>query len=296
MILYIKMKFVCTDERIYRAERGVFLENSIVFDHNSLMEMIGHSSKGNQLKWKHEDKWYKADHMGYEGLSEVIISRLLQKSNVNNFVKYSKVEISYYDKTFHGCCSENFLSPTEELITVNKLYRQITGRELSKEVARIPELQDRIVFFMEVIGEMTGLKHFGEYITAELAIDAFFLNEDRHMNNIAVIHDTKTGEYRYCPYFDNGLSLFSDLLDDFPLTKSIVECRKTIKAKPFDRDFDLQLDAAEKLYGQGVRFSFGVNDVKDELEDFADVYETEILKRVEEVLRYQISKYQYLFV
>ena len=35
-----------------------------------------HSSKGNQLKWENEDTWYKADYMGYEGLSEYVISRL----------------------------------------------------------------------------------------------------------------------------------------------------------------------------------------------------------------------------
>lgn len=27
------------------------------------------SSKGNQLKWRNEDIWYKADYTGYEGLT-----------------------------------------------------------------------------------------------------------------------------------------------------------------------------------------------------------------------------------
>lgn len=35
------------------------------------------SSKGNQLKWKNDGKWYKADYTGYEGLSEYIVSGLL---------------------------------------------------------------------------------------------------------------------------------------------------------------------------------------------------------------------------
>lgn len=44
----------------------------------------GHfSSKGNQFKWFEDDFWYKADYLGYEALSEFLISRLLQKSNVN---------------------------------------------------------------------------------------------------------------------------------------------------------------------------------------------------------------------
>ena len=28
------------------------------------------SSKGNQLKWKKDGYWYKADYTGYEGLAE----------------------------------------------------------------------------------------------------------------------------------------------------------------------------------------------------------------------------------
>ena len=32
-----------------------------------VQETEGHTSKGNQLKWKLGDQWYKADHMGYEG-------------------------------------------------------------------------------------------------------------------------------------------------------------------------------------------------------------------------------------
>ena len=39
-----------------------------------VQETEGHTSKGNQLKWKLGDQWYKADHMGYEGLSEVLVS------------------------------------------------------------------------------------------------------------------------------------------------------------------------------------------------------------------------------
>ena len=42
------------------------------------------SSKGNQEKWFNpdENKWYKLDRFGYEALSESLISRLLEKSNI----------------------------------------------------------------------------------------------------------------------------------------------------------------------------------------------------------------------
>ena len=42
------------------------------------------SSKGNQLKWENEGIWYKADFLGYEGLSEYVISHLLKKSTLED--------------------------------------------------------------------------------------------------------------------------------------------------------------------------------------------------------------------
>ncbi|HBM98351.1 MAG TPA: hypothetical protein DD413_02895, partial [Ruminococcus sp.] len=44
-----------------------------------------------------------------------------------------------------------------------------------------------------------------------IEIDAFFLNEDRHTNNIAIIRNPDTNVFSLCPYFDQGLSLLSDL-------------------------------------------------------------------------------------
>lgn len=35
-----------------------------------VLETEAHTSKGTQLKWKLDGQWYKADHMGYEGVSE----------------------------------------------------------------------------------------------------------------------------------------------------------------------------------------------------------------------------------
>ena len=80
-----------------------------------------------------------------------------------------------------------------------------------------------------------------------LAIDAFFLNEDRHTNNLSVIRNEKTGKYRLSPIYDNGLSLLSDL-HDYPLEQDIYSMIARVQAKPFDRDFDLQTEAAEILF------------------------------------------------
>lgn len=49
--------------------------------------------------------------------------------------------------------------------------------------------------------------------------------------------------------FDQGLCLFADTNMDYPLSLSYEECLKKIESKPFSSDFDIQLEAAEELYG-----------------------------------------------
>lgn len=81
-----------------------------------------------------------------------------------------------------------------------------------------------------------------------LELDAFFLNEDRHTHNIALILD-KNHQFTYCPIFDNGSSLFSDTTLCYDLNTPLDTCYQNVQAKPFHISFDLQMDAAESLYG-----------------------------------------------
>lgn len=94
------------------------------FDAYSPLHKSGHTSKGDQLKWKIDDRWYKADYMGYEGLSEVLVSDLLQKSTCPfSFVEYEVAVIEYNGKIFQGCSSLDFLKANQVLIPLEKLYR-----------------------------------------------------------------------------------------------------------------------------------------------------------------------------
>ena len=61
---------------------------------------IGHSSKGNQLKWEQDGWWYKADAFGYESLAEVVVSRLLLQSSIQKTVVYEPVLIRYKGKEY----------------------------------------------------------------------------------------------------------------------------------------------------------------------------------------------------
>lgn len=147
---------------------------------------------------------------------------------------------------------------------------------------------------VDFVEKHTGIRDFGRYLTAMLEVDAFFLNEDRHTNNIAVLYDDTDETYSLCPLFDNGLSLLSDTSLDFPLERPLEDCLQAIEAKPFSRHFDDQLDAAEGLYGIQLRFSFGSHDVKDIIDAFRSEYDNDICNRCEALIRRQMHHYSYL--
>ena len=269
------------------------MDKIVLLDEYTKIE--GHySSKGNQWKWREGDYWYKADQLGYETLAETVISHILQHSTITDQVIYEPVIICYKDKELQGCRSKNFLGEQQELITLEKLFRQHIGMSLSKELSYFSDVKKRISYTVDHVINYTGLKDFGEYLTEILEMDAFFLNEDRHTNNIAVIYNLEKKEYEYCPYFDMGLSLFADVKQDFPLEKSVETCRKDIIAKPFSRDFDEQLDAANELYGSYLHFSMSKEDMVNEVDKWNFPYDKSLLDRVKMVLRDQTDKYQYM--
>ena len=199
------------------------------FDAYSPLHKSGHTSKGDQLKWKIDDRWYKADYMGYEGLSQVLVSDLLQKSTCPfPFVEYDAAVIEYNGKIFQGCSSLDFLKANQVLIPLEKLYRRYTGESLAVKLSDFADVSERIQYLVTQVEEITKIDNFGAYLTAMLEIDAFFMNEDRHTNNIAVIYNEKTQKYELSPFFDQGLCMFADINQDYPIDQSLEYCRHTV--------------------------------------------------------------------
>ncbi len=112
----------------------------------------------------------------------------------------------------------------ESLITVEKLIRLYTGTSAARTMASMTDVKERICDLANAIAEITGMTDFGKYLTAMLEIDAFFLNEDRHTNNIGVVYHPETRRFRHCPYFDHGLALLADTMTDFPLGEDLEKC------------------------------------------------------------------------
>ena len=270
----------------------------------------GHSSKGNQMKWYQDGYWYKADQFGYESLAEVVASRLLKESSVQNAVLYEPVIVRYKGKDYRGCRSENFRKKEEVLVPLERLFRSHTTIGLAKQLARMTSVTERIKYTEEIVCNITKLNDFGKYLATMLEMDAFFLNEDRHTNNISILYNKENDTYRLCPFYDMGLSLFADTKMDYPLGKDYFLCKENMVAKPFSRDFDEQMDAANELYGSYLKFAFSPNQIVqviDELREECLLTEEDIvtgrvngyfeneLKRVEETLRYQATKYGCFF-
>lgn len=266
----------------------------VLFEQN-IMTNERQSSKGNQLKWMNNDIWYKADYTGYEGLAEYMISGLLSYSNLNpkEYVAYQTEQVHYKNNQYNACKCLNFLPEGWKLITLERLFQSIYGKSLNKAIYSISNHTERLRFLVDQTIRLTGLKEFGSYMSKLLTIDALFLNEDRHTHNIAVLLDD-TDNYHYCPIFDNGAALLSDIIMDYPLNVESSELVGEAKAKTFSQDFDEQLDIAEQLYGHPIQFFFNSAEI-DSLLSNELFYPNDIKNRVRDVLMMQRRKYQYLF-
>lgn len=253
------------------------------------------SSKGNQLKWENENYWYKADYTGYEGLSEYVISHLLIQSSLlgAEYVIYEPETIKYKTSVYQGVKSKSFLKSGWQIITLERLFKSFFGQSLYTAIYTIDDYEQRMLFLVNQVERITGLKEFGKYLNKLLTIDALFLNEDRHTHNIAVLMH-ESGSFDYCPIFDNGAGLLADTKMDYPVQEDVYQLMGQVQAKTICSDFDIQLDISEKLYNRNICFYFTKKDVR-KLLDAVTGYSQEEKDRVEELIYLQMDKYTYLF-
>ena len=235
------------------------------------------SSKGNQEKWYDQvsDLWYKLDQFGYEALAETVISTLLEQSNIQTdtlftFVRYHMERLRVHGRERTGCSSKNFLQPGQALITINHLLSSYLGKPLREKLVRLPSDKKRIAYLAEATAELTGLELFPQYLTLLFEVDALFCNDDRHLNNIAVIE--QNGKFDYCPIFDNGAGLLSNTqlspMDILP--PALISA---LQARPFNTTFTRQMNTARSLYGmQLVMPKLTTSDIREVLGPVLNYY------------------------
>ena len=226
------------------------------------------SSKGNQEKWLENGRWYKLDQFGYEGLAETVTSSLLAKTNVKllgfRYVTYRMERLEVHRRTRNGCSSENFLLPGESILTLTDLFWKGVGPDWQREVKRLPNLRRTVRWMAKQTARLTGLERFGDYLTLLFEVDMLFSNEDRHLNNIAVLRQGE--DFDYCPIFDFGAGLLSNI-QDYPMDIEPKSLVKQLRARPLDTTFGRQVQAARESFGPQLRCGLTVRDVSDALEE-----------------------------
>ena len=230
------------------------------------------SSKGNQLKFKRDNVWYKADYLGYEGLAEYTVSKLLRCSSLKagEYVDYDLDQISCNGQLFNACRSNDFTEGWQ-LITLERLFRNMYGESLNSMIYSVRDHTERLKLLVNQIERVTGISGFGEYMCKILTVDALFLNEDRHTHNLAVLTDG-SGNYRLCPIFDNGAGLLSNM----QFYRSDIEPKALIKipdASPFHMTFNREIKTMRDLYGSVLKIpKFNSSELSEMLSPLLEYY------------------------
>lgn len=193
----------------------------------------GATSKGNQPKFIKEGYFYKEDMMGYESISEALVSEFLSYVKGVEFIDYYLEVVNRKGIDAYCCKSKIYTYEDESFISV---YRLLSQYDKIKGLSKLNG-KDAVSYVIDSVYEITGL-NIESYLATTFIIDSIILNEDRHLNNICLIQ--KGSSYRLSPIFDNGLSLLSDL-NDYPMYMDISKAIRRVKAKPFNVSFNKQV-------------------------------------------------------
>ena len=232
------------------------------------------ASKGNQEKWLDSCIWYKLDQFGYEALAEVFTSQLLEYGNIEaafpfTFVRYQMERLQVHGRERTGCSSRNFLQAGESIVTLAHLFLQYTGKPLSETLNRLTSDKKRMAYLAEETANITGLSLFPQYLTLLFEIDGLVLNDDRHLNNIAVL--ARNGTFDYCPIFDFGAGLLSNTRD-YPMEIEPDALVRQLKAQPMKTGFIRQVHAAQNLYEPQLRCDFAEKEIMAALSEPLEFY------------------------
>lgn len=239
------------------------------------------TSKGNQLKWKKDNIWYKANFLGYENVAEVVVSLLCSCIEDLDFIEYNLDKVFYKYNEYNVCTSKDFLVESE-LITFSHLLNQvgITSKKFNKlpPASRLSSVLKLDTFIPR--SELCS------YLNKVIYLDALILNEDRHLNNLALLKDS-FGIYKVSPIFDNGLSLLSDTRE-YSFNRSLIENIIDVKSKPLIEKFSTQIRLMDTLNAKPLILD--VNRFYSIIEDYNFTEYDRELDRCLDVLDYTLNK------
>lgn len=144
---------------------------------------------GCQNKFLQDGYMYKEDKLGYESISEDLVSEF--ESYIKDFV-YLGYELV---KVGNTCCcrSKYMISEGEKLISLHDILTQLGDDSYLERYSGV-DLKNYVI---DRIYKSTGLI-IEEYLASVIYLDCITLNEDRHLANISLIRG-KDG-YRVAQY------------------------------------------------------------------------------------------------
>lgn len=149
--------------------------------------------------------WYKIDTSAREGLTEALVTKLLENSTLptDRYVHYRLCKINGAD----GCRSMSFIRKyNSSFIPLGTLYLLAYGYPLSMSGFDVHEKVAKLMG----IGYSIDVDMY-EYLLTTFLLDLIILNRDRHLDNMGFIFDYDTRSFTTAPIFDNGLSLNTGL-------------------------------------------------------------------------------------
>ena len=136
-----------------------------------------------------------------ESINETFACMIHERQGFENHTHYYLLSIPEKPYDF-GCVSKAFTSEKLELVP---MYAVVTEEKKPNDISVYE-------FFIRQCGKhgmnMDEVRHFLEY---ETLVDFVISGRDRHLNNIAVLRDSDTLQFKQmAPIFDSGKSLFVD--------------------------------------------------------------------------------------
>ncbi len=257
-------------------------------DEASLIKSLS-SSKGNQIKGFCGGKYFKADSLGYEGLSEVLASRLALYTNLSKYgiAEYFPCRLKIGNDVFTGCYSNDFVGSEYSDVTFNRLLTRYLNTDLAGVYKYYRDTQDTYgvsfyEFVTEIIFQACGVD-IKDWLGLLLRFDWLILNEDRHFGNLMLLRSKTDNVYFPAPLFDCGAGLLSDVHEYVSL-----EDMGNVLAKPFNTSFEKQVKIAERDIKNTLQFNTDL--VKIDISDVKNVYPDKYIRRAGDVLIRQLNK------
>ncbi len=84
----------------------------------------------------------------------------LFEQQLKNENRHSLKEIQYKNNIFHGVKSMDLLETGWQIITLERLFKNLNGQSLSVSIWKISDVKERLRFLVNQVERYTGIRNF----------------------------------------------------------------------------------------------------------------------------------------